>query len=153
MIHFCAVDALRGPLETDVRQAAVACWAVGAREVTVRGALKLRSHQLTLHEARFNWDAETQQLGAALQQWQAAAQGSVAAAALEARVAERRLIHTVFTCVPPPNPGKVLDWRVTGVAPRAAPDHPQWFIGRREVPSLEFAASIVCTHKGSRGLR
>lgn len=94
-----AVDALRGPLETDVRQAAAACWNVGTREITVRGALKLRSHQVTLHEARFNWDAETQELGAALQQWQAAAQGSVAAAALETRVAERRLIHQVFTCV------------------------------------------------------
>ena len=80
---------------------AEACWEVSAREVSVRGALKLRSHQLTLHEARFNVDAETQQLGAALHQWQVAAQGTVAAAALESRVAERRLVHQVFRCVFP----------------------------------------------------
>ena len=89
---------LLGPLETDVRQSAEACWTKGRREITVRGPLKLRSHQLVLHEARFNADAETQMLGAALQQWQAAAQGSAATAALETHVAERRVIHAVYTC-------------------------------------------------------
>ena len=90
------VDILRGPLETDVRQSASACWTFKRREITVRGTLLLRSHQLVLNEARFNADAETQMLGAALQQWQAAAQGSVATAALETQVAERRLIHEVY---------------------------------------------------------
>ncbi len=91
-----AEDALRGPLEADVRDAAATCWTLERREVTVRGALKLRSHTLMLHEAKFNVDAETQLLGAALNQWQQAAQGRAASAALETRTAERRLLHAVF---------------------------------------------------------
>jgi hypothetical protein len=89
-------DALRGPLEADVRDAAATCWTLERREVTVRSGMKLRSHTLMLHEAKFNVDAETQLLGAALHQWQQAAQGSVASAALNTRIAERRLLHAVF---------------------------------------------------------
>lgn len=94
-----AVDALRGPLEADIREAAAACWTLSQREITVRGTLKLRSHQLTLHEARFDVDAETQLLGASLQQWKDATLNNVAAAALATRIAERRLIHAVYRCV------------------------------------------------------
>ena len=91
-----AEDALRGPLETDVREAAATCWTLERREVTVRSAFKLRSQTLMLHEAKFNVDAETQLLGAAFNQWQLAAQGRAASAALETRTAERRLLHAVF---------------------------------------------------------
>lgn len=46
-----------------------------------------------MEEASFIDEAERQLLGGALAEWQRKAEGDVGAAALDARIAERRLLH------------------------------------------------------------
>jgi len=58
-----------------------------------RGKFGLRTRQVTLETASFIEEAEQQLLGAALAEWQRKAEGDVGAAALDARIAERRLLH------------------------------------------------------------
>ena len=58
-----------------------------------RGKFGLRTRQVTLEAASFVVEAEQQLLGGALAEWQRKAEGDVGAAALNARVAERRLLH------------------------------------------------------------
>ncbi len=89
------VDTLRGTLESDVHEAAEACWTMTEKEVSVRGKLKINRRLMRHQQARFVDEAETQLLGAALGQWQSAAEGSVASGGLSVRVAERRLLHAV----------------------------------------------------------
>ena len=48
---------------------------------------------MTLEVASFVVEAEQQLLGGALAEWQRKAEGDVGAAALDARIAERRLLH------------------------------------------------------------
>lgn len=57
----------------------------------VKGKFGLRNRAVQVHEASFIAEAETELLGGALAQWTATAEGAVAAAALEVRIAERRL--------------------------------------------------------------
>jgi hypothetical protein len=78
-----------------VREAAAACWTMTERQAAVKGKLRIVRRTLALHEARFVDEAETQLLGAALDQWRRAAEGVVASAALDVHVAERRLLHAV----------------------------------------------------------
>lgn len=53
----------------------------------------LRTRQVIMEEASFIDEAERQLLGGALAEWQRKAEGDVGAAALDARIAERRLLH------------------------------------------------------------
>ena len=46
-------------------------------------------------QAEFVAEAEQQLLGAAISQWHRAAEGALASSALEVKVGERRLLHTV----------------------------------------------------------
>ena len=48
---------------------------------------------MTLEVASFVVEAEQQLLGGALAEWQRKAAGDVGASALDARIAERRLLH------------------------------------------------------------
>ena len=52
-----------------------------------------RTKTVVVQEAVFNSMAEAHRLGGALEQWQRAAEGAVAAAAVDMRVAELRLAH------------------------------------------------------------
>lgn len=58
-----------------------------------RGKFGLRTRQVTVEAASFVVEAEQQLLGGALAEWQRKAEGDVGAAALDARMAERRLLH------------------------------------------------------------
>lgn len=53
---------------------------------------------VVVQEAVFSEDAERHRLGAALAQWQEAAEGAVAAAALDVKVAEQRALLGVMRC-------------------------------------------------------
>ena len=54
--------------------------------------------KVRLLEAKYQAAADETFLAPALKQWQDAAEGAVAVAALEARIAERRLLHCVNWC-------------------------------------------------------
>ena len=117
------MDALEGPLEKDVERAAQGCWQSREKSVQVRVAgchnhhlLDLgepwdsvptvtcaqqlvqvkgglfRTKTLIVEDPEFSHDGE-EAFGVSLAQWQEAAEGMVAAAALELRLAEERLIH------------------------------------------------------------
>lgn len=58
-----------------------------------RGKFGLRTRQVAIMEASFIEEAERQLLGGALAEWQRKAEGDVGAAALDSRIAERRLLH------------------------------------------------------------
>lgn len=51
--------------------------------------------KVLLLEAKYQPSADEAYLAPALKQWQDAAEGAVAAAALEARLAERRVLHCI----------------------------------------------------------
>lgn len=57
--------------------------------------------KVRLLEAKYQPSADESFLAPALKQWQDAAEGAVAVAALEARIAERRLLHCVNWCGTP----------------------------------------------------
>ena len=58
-----------------------------------RGKFGLRTRQVVVTEPSFIDEAERQLLGGALAEWQRKAESDVGAAALDARIAERRLLH------------------------------------------------------------
>ncbi|KAK9841839.1 hypothetical protein WJX81_006512 [Elliptochloris bilobata] len=92
-IYAAGVAALRGPLELEVREGVSACWTFSERLVQAKGAFGQRRPVRRL-EAELIQEAEASLLGGALARWQDSAEG-VAAAALEARLAERRLLLAV----------------------------------------------------------
>ena len=63
-----------------------------------RGKFGLRTRTVVVHEATFIEEAERQLLGGALLEWQKKAETTVAAAALDVSIAERRLLHTASKC-------------------------------------------------------
>ncbi|KAK9806258.1 hypothetical protein WJX72_007513 [[Myrmecia] bisecta] len=123
--YVAGVDTLRGPLEADVREAADACWIQEEKSVQVRSKLMFKRTVKVL-DATFIEEAEQQLLGAALDKWQSAAEGAVAATALQMRIAERCLLHTVHRLLnaQPQRAGAILallDCLLGSVATMGAP--------------------------------
>lgn len=75
-------------------------WSAGCT-VQVKGGLQhvFRAKTVVVQEAVFSETAERHGLGAALAQWQEAAEGTVAAAALEVKAAEQRVFMGIMRCV------------------------------------------------------
>ena len=74
------------------RDSPVAGWLL---QVKSRLPVSFRSRQVRVMQAEFVAEAEQQLLGAAISQWHRAAEGALASSALEVKVGERRLLHTV----------------------------------------------------------
>lgn len=64
-------------------------------QIKSRLPVSFRSRQVRVVQAQFVAEAEQQLLGAAISQWHRAAEGALASSALEVKVGERRLLHTV----------------------------------------------------------
>ncbi|KAL0036203.1 hypothetical protein WJX79_007899 [Trebouxia sp. C0005] len=96
--YAAGVDMLKGPLEADVQEASEACWTMDSRLVQVKSKLlvSFRTRHVKVVIPEFISEAEQQLLGAALKQWQSSAEGVVASSILEVKVAEQRLLHTVY---------------------------------------------------------
>ena len=78
-----------------------------------RGKFGLRTRQAVVTEPSFVDEAERQLLGGALADWQRKAESDVGAAALNTRIAERRLLHAAARLA-------LADLRTSLIHPEAA---------------------------------